>query len=588
MNTRKTRIHRLLILPALLLLAPVTGRAEPAPSTRTEVMIPMSDGTKLSADIHLPTSGNDFPVVLVRSPYGKRQLAEHIAEPLATHGYAVVMQDVRGMGASDGMFIPFINEKKDGISTLNWVTEQSWCNGKVGMWGSSYLAYCALILTPERHPALEAVFNISGWGNTMDMTSPGGAMHLMIAAPWTLSRQIRGQGSVQQIDWPTAFRHLPVTDIPKALGIESPQWQGAVEMFTTDYLQATSSVAPRYGDVKTPIFHLTGWYDFVGRNTIDIYEGVDQVAAPTKDKTFQKLMVGAWYHDQQWGDDTLVGDLDFGPKSPMGMKKIVKLTARWFDKWLKGIDNGVDREDPVELFVMGPNEWRSFDQWPPRAVQSQNWYFASRSGANGLDGDGTLSTTAPTGDSKDTFVFDPMDPVPTHGGANCHFFRKTLGILDQREIERRKDVLVYTSPPLRKELAVIGPLKVVLYAATEGRHTDFTAKLVEVRTDGYARIIEDGIRRGPDSSPLREIQPMDSGKVYRFTIDLNSTAIVIPKGHSLRVEISSSNFPKYTRNPNTGESPEEAVDFKKVKQTVMHSEAYPSHIVLPVLKGGAE
>lgn len=551
---------------------------------RDNVQIPMSDGIRLSADLYLPKGKTAVPVVLVRTPYGKRQLGPYLAEPLAKKGYAVVMQDVRGMGGSGGMHIPFIHEKKDGMKTLDWIAKQTWCDGNVGMWGSSYLGYCAMIVAPEQHPALKAIFNISSWANTEDMTSPGGAMHLMITVPWTLSRQIRGKGSLSDFDWPTAFRHIPVTDIPASLGVESPVWEGAVAMFTSDFLSQTASVSGRYDRIRTPIFHLTGWHDFVARLTLDAYEGVDQARFAKNERPTQELMVGAWYHDQQWGEvGTRVGDEDFGPASAMDIERIVDLTVRWFDHWLKGVDNGVTKDKPVKLFVMGPNQWRSFERWPPRRVEFQKWFIDSERGANSLHGDGRLSTILPSVDGNDTFTYDPMNPVPTTGGANCHFFPKTLGIRDQRPVEKRKDVLVYTSAPLKRDLTLIGPLQAVVYAATTGRHTDFTAKLVEVRSDGYARIIEDGIRRGPDSSRLRQLEPMTPDKVYRFTIDLGATGLVIPAGNRVRVEISSSNFPKYTRNPNTGEPPEAATVFESVTQRIYHSNEYPSHVVLPVL-----
>jgi putative CocE/NonD family hydrolase len=233
---------------------------------------------------------------------------------------------------------------------------------------------------------------------------------------------------------------------------------------------------------------------------------------------------------------------------------------------------------------MGVNDWREFEQWPPKHVKLQKWYVTSHQGANGVDGDGRLAPHPPVTSGRDTFVFDPMDPVPTTGGANSHFFRRTLGVRDQRPVGQRPDVLVYTSEPLENDLTIIGPLQAVIHAATEGRHTDFTAKLCEVRPDGYAAIIEDGIRRGPDPVAGQTAALMEPGRVYRFTIDMGGTGIRIARGSRLRVEISSSNFPKYSRNPNTGEMPEAASQFEKVTQTIVHAPDRPSYIVLPVLR----
>jgi putative CocE/NonD family hydrolase len=554
-------------------------RAQDDITVLPDIKVEMSDGVTLATDVYLPGGNRAFPVVFTRSPYDKRQFKSHLAEPLARAGYAVVNQDVRGMGGSDGTFIPFIHERQDGLDALNWVSEQPWCDGNIGMWGPSYVGFCALVVATENHPNLKAVVNVSGWGNTQEMVSPGGAMHLMQGLPWTLSGQIRGRGSLRDIDWDTAFKHVPITEIPSSLGIASAPWEGAVRLFSTDVLTRVAGMAGRYEAVSAPTLHLTGWYDFVARHTLDAYEGVDALT-----ETPQKLVVGPWQHDQQWGDETLVGDRDFGKASIMGVHNVIALSQRWFDRWLRDEGNGIDGEKPVRLFIMGVNDWREFDRWPPRNVEFQKWYFASRVGANGLDGDGYLTTSAPSASGHDVFLFDPMDPAPTTGGVNSHFFRKTLGVRDQRPVERRPDVLVYTSPPLEGDLTITGPLQVVLHAATEGRHTDFTAKLCEVRPDGYAAVIEDGIRRGPDPVAGQDAGLMEPGKVYRFTIDLGATGIRVDAGHRLRVEISSSNFPKYSRNPNTGETPETASRFIKVKQTIMHAPEQPSYIVVPVLR----
>jgi putative CocE/NonD family hydrolase len=564
-----------------MLVAPWYAVADEPYTIQTDVPVPMSDGIALAGDLYLPTEGEKFPTVLVRTPYNKRGKT-WLGRPLASNGYAVFVQDVRGMNASQGQFIPFLYEKKDGIETLDWIAQQPWCDSNVGMWGTSYVAYCALVVAPNQHPALKTVVNLSGWGDTYAMTTPGGAMHLMVGLPWTLSGQIRGKGSFHDFDWPEVFRRVPVVDIPTTLGIDSATWKGAVAMFADEELLDGISVVGQYARIDVPILHLTGWNDFVGRHTLDVYEGIDN-AARAGSGPFQKLIVGPWRHDQIWRDETHVGDEDFGEASRMGVEKVLGLSTRWFDRWLKGDKNGVTREKPVRLFVMGENQWREFTEWPPRHVDYQKWHFDSDGAANTASGDGRLAREKSNAAPSDTFVFDPMNPVPTVGGANFHFFLDNLGIKDQRTVERREDVLVYTSAPLRKDLTLIGPLKAVIYASTEGRHTDFTAKLVEVRADGYARIIEDGIRRGPDPIGGEAVDAMKPGKVYRFTIDLGATGIQIPKGHRLRVEVSSSNFPKYTRNPNTGEPAEQATEFKTVTQTLYHSRQYSSHVLLPVL-----
>jgi len=557
-------------------------RAEPGYTVQQNVPVAMPDGTKLGADVYLPNTGEKFSAILVRTPYDKRG-KEWLAKIFASNGYAVVVQDVRGMNASEGVFIPFIHEKQDGLDTLDWMTAKPWSDGKIGMWGSSYVAYCAVVLAPHGHPALKTIINMSGWGDGEKIAYPGGAMHLMLLLPWMLSSQIHGQGSFQDYDWPTAFRHVPVSEIPASMGVRSVPWEHAMKRSMNDPGPAATTMEGQYDKVDLPILHITGWNDFVARGTLDLVEHLDQ-AGRSAERPFRKLMVGPWRHDQIWLEETKVGDEDYGPQSRMGIPKVGEICVRWFDRWLKDEKNRLEEEPTVELYVMGSNEWRTFDRWPPRTVAFQPWYLDSVQGANSAAGDGLLSPALPQMGERDGFVFDPMDPAPTTGGVNFHFFLDNLGPKDQRPVENRSDVLVYTSAPMTKDVDVIGPLQVVLFASTEGKQTDFTAKLVEVRADGYARIIEDGIKRGPDAVDGRPVATMEPASVYRFTIDLGATAITIKQGHRLRVEVSSSNFPKYTRNPNTGENSETAAVFNKVRQTIFHSPTYPSHVLLPMVQ----
>lgn len=583
MNLVGKRIMTKATMLAVTLLVPLSAKAKPAFTKQESAKIAMSDGVHLAADVYVPSEGKTFPSVLIRTPYDKRG-KEWLASMLASAGYVVVVQDVRGMNASEGRFVAFVNEKKDGLDTLDWITAQPWSNGKIGMWGTSYVAYCAIVLAPTGHPSLKTIVNMSGWGDGAQIAYPGGAMHLMLMLPWMLSNQIHGEGSFHDYEWHKAFYHVPVSEIPSSLGVHSPQWEGAMQAVRAGAKTDTSMAARQYAKIKMPIFHITGWNDFVARSTLDLYEHITRASEDDADAPLQKLLIGPWRHDQIWMRETKVGDEDFGPAARMGSKNVGKLCIRWYDRWLKGIDNGIDKEKPVKLFVMGDNAWREYDQWPPKQVEHQTWYLTSTKGANSTRGDGKLSTVKPKGDGSDRFVYDPMNPVPTTGGVNFHFFLNNLGPKDQRPVEKRSDVLVYTSDPLDKDTNIIGPVQAVVYASTEGTHTDFTAKLCEVRSDGYVRIIEDGIRHGPDPVDGTPVESMKPGKVYRFTIDLGATGIRIPKGHRLRVEVSSSNFPKYARNPNTGERPETAVYFRKVTQQVHHSPSHPSHVVIPVLK----
>jgi putative CocE/NonD family hydrolase len=561
----------------LLMLCSGTASAQEL-AVEHDLEVPMPDGAVLKADVYRPAGEGPFPVVFVRTPYVKGQF-DWFGQAMAAHGgYAVVIQDVRGQVASEGQFQPFTNERGDGLASLDWIAEQPWCDGNVGMWGSSYLSYCALLLTTEKHPALKTVVNISGWGNPDTMGAPGGVMHLMLALPWTLSQQIHGER--EQIDYDEIFGLVPVSRIAELAGIDSPAWEGYFQDDESSF-ESSESTDGRYGDVDIPILHVVGWNDFLAASTLEVYEGIRE--ARGDGAPFQKLMVGPLAHDMQWDTVSVVGDEDFGPESTIGSYKLIEMSIMWFHRYLRGIPTGVDQEPPAKIFLMGANEWRHFDHWPPETEETL-WWLESGGSANTAAGDGTLLPEDEATPGHDTFVFDPMDPVPTYGGANMHFFPDKLGPRDQSEIEKRDDVLCYTSAPLESDTDIVGHIGATIYASTEGKSTDFTAKLVVVRPDGYARIVTEGIKRDPDVPEEDENAPMVPGKVYPFTIDLGATAIRVPAGHQLRLEVSSSNFPKYTRNPNTGEAAELAEEFRAVSQNVYHDEEFASVLRLPVLR----
>jgi putative CocE/NonD family hydrolase len=538
-------------------------------TTEHDVFIELTDGTRLAADIYLPVSGGPFPTILIRTPYSKEQMIV-FGEAFASSGYAVVIQDVRGKWSSEGDIIPFVNEQRDGLDTIDWIVGQAWCNGSLGMWGSSYLSYSSFVVAAAGPPNLKALFCISGWLNGDKVNGPGGALHWGLILPWMVHEATQEKRSLADFDMDELFKFIPLKDVMASIGIDDPVWSNPDTLDVMDH---------PYSGISVPIFHVTGWNDFVYPAALEIYEEVS-AASPH----FQKLLVGPWAHDQVWTSFTRAGDEDFGDRSIMGMEQVNQLAVRWFDHWLKGVDTGVTGEPPVKVFVMGSNDWREFPDWPPASASYRQLYLDGDGHANGLEGDGTLSAVQPRGESPhDSFVFDPMNPVPTTGGANFHFFPDGFGIMDQLEVESRADVLVYTSGPLLEPVEVIGPVTVELYASTDGKDTDFTAKLVEVREDGYARNIVEGIVRASMRTSLEEPEPLEPGRIYNLSIDLGATAIVIRKNSRLRLEVSSSNFPKYDRNPNTGEASWTATEYRKALQKVYHSREYPSRVTLSVL-----
>jgi putative CocE/NonD family hydrolase len=556
------------LLAALVLssvLAPTVVAQSPPFTVERNVRVPMPDGVRLATDLYRPNPAARVPAILVRTPYDRSQFS-WLAQPLAAHGYVVIVQDARGTGASEGALEPFLHERSDGVATVRWIAAQPWSNGRIGLWGTSYLAFAGLMIAAEKPPEVGAMVAMSGWGDTRRMLYPGGALQLLVTLGWNLSQQISGR---KISDWAAVFQTIPVDSIPAKFGARRESWNAVSAMIKDP--QALERTSLGRASLDIPILHITGWNDFLVNDALAVY--ANAVHGPAPDR--QKLIVGPWAHDQVWGPETRVADEDFGGEAAMGGEKVVALTVRWFDYWLKGTETGVTREPPVRYFMMDANAWRTSDVWPPRESKTQEWFLDSGGRANGAAGDGRLVAALPRKKRSDRFTFDPLDPVPTAGGANFHHFPEFLGPRDQRAVEERADVLVYTSAPLESGLQVTGPIDVEVYAATEGPATDFTAKLVEVRADGVARIIADGIRR-VKKADLRG--PM--------TIALGQTAIAIPRGSRLRLEISSSNFPKYARNPNTGETAESATVFEKVGQRIDHGGRTPSRLRLAVLPAG--
>lgn len=506
----------------------------------------MRDGVELAADLYLPRPEGRFSTIVIRTPYGKQGLSR-VAETFVQHDYAVVVQDVRGKYASGGTFTPFVNETNDGVDTLDWIARAAWSDGRVGMWGSSYLAMSGLLVAWHGHPALKAVFSNSGWDESAGINVSGGAVHIGLAIPWLLFEGGKTQRSLKQFDMDELFFHKPLRDVFKIAGVEMPAW-------IDERVPRANRRSPT-ARVNVPVFHIAGWYDFVSPGSLAAWRAMRNASAAP-----QKLMIGPWIHDQVWGAETRVGELDAGPDARMGVDRILELALAWFDVHIRGVQHSIA---PVEVFILGENRWRTFADWPPPNTTTQRLYLAARR---------TLSARPAASASKDSYVFDPDQPVPTHGGANFHFFPNT-GIREQSEIERRSDVVGYTTTPLDRDVVIGGRVRAILHVSTEGRSTDFTAKLAYVTPEGKAFNIVDGIVR-------TKTVP---GRIHEITIDLGEIAMRVPKGHRLRLDVSSSNFPKFDRNPNTGEDPFDAVEFRAVRQTIHHSRRLPSRVEIPII-----
>jgi putative CocE/NonD family hydrolase len=544
-----------------------------------DVRVPMRDGTELSADVYRPDADGRFPVILVRTPYSNNtDRYPDLGRFFAARGFALVVQDVRGRFDSDGAFHAFVNESRDGYDTHEWAGTRPWSDGNVGTYGNSYVGLTQLLPAFLAHPHLKAMVPLV---TTTDVYNnwmySDGAFQLGFSLSWGgVLIDGRVNQSTAPYDWPTIFEQ-PIDKAIDATGRRVPHYDEWIAHPTHDDYWKTV-MGGDHAQVSAPALFVGGWYDIFVRGMIDDYMKLVEAAASKGRDSGHKLVIGPWVHGF---NRQHVGDVDFGPDAVIDLRT---LYLRWFDHNLKGIDNGIDGEPPIKIFVMGRNRWREENEWPPARARYTKHYFHSEGAANSLYGNGTLDTKEPGEEPKDTFVYHPGEPVPTMGGGNCcNTSIVPMGPFDHRPVERRDDVLVYSSEVLQDDVEVTGPVEVILYASSTARDTDFVARLVDVHPDGFAQNLQDGIVRARYRDSLESSSPIEPGRVYRYEIDLWSTSNVFLKGHRIRVEITSSNFPRFDRNPNTGRRIENGEDRIPATQTIYHDGQYPSHIVLPII-----
>jgi uncharacterized protein len=536
----------------------------------------MRDGVRLSANVFLPASHARLPAILVRTPYNKGDDLIPNYKAFVDRGYAVIVEDVRGRYDSDGTFEPLTQEPDDGDDTVNWIARQGWSNGKVGMIGGSYLGIAQWKAALRNNPHLKAIFPVvAGDDDYRDrFYSTGGAIKLGHRLEW-LSENVRARG--YEPDFNKFVWHLPLrTADQAATGRTDESYQHAMDHPTFDSFWRAISTREHLDQIHIPVFAVGGWYDNYAESDLDAY------ATLRKSSGLNRILIGPWPHNMSYK----FSEADFGPAASVPVRR---LQLEWFDQWLMGKDSSLVSTPPVQVFVMGANQWREEREWPPAEARVKTLYLDSNGHANTLEGDGLLRERPAHREAEDFYTYDPHDPVPTRGGAVCcnpSVF--PWGPLDQRAVERREDVLVYTTPLLDRDLEAVGPVHVMLYVATSARDTDFTAKLVDVFPDGTARILSDGILRLRYRKSLEKAELAVPGEVAEITIDAGVTGNVFQKGHRVRVEISSSNFPRFDRNPNTGGRIADETRLLKASQTVYHGRQHPSRLELLVIPQNGE
>ena len=569
-------------------------------SSQTNVEIPMRDGVILRADVYRPAGAGRHPVLLQRIPYGKHspRYRSMYLDPMRAldRGYAVVIQDTRGRHVSDGDWYPYVHEAEDGFDTIDWIASQPWSDGSVGMFGISYHGATQWLAATEAHPALKAIIpGVTADSYYDSWTYLGGVFQLFWTSGWAagFAADDLGSRAAQHGDAMAVLRewrrdahavanHLPLDDMPALRRVADYYYDWLAHPTYDDYWKA---IAPRekFDRITVPALNQGGWFDGFIRGTIRCYQGMRERGATELARTQQHLLVGPWLHQPL--PDPYAGQGYFGGAASGAAIDWHGMQLAWFDRWLRGEDNGVDTDPNTYIFIMGANEWRAEESWPPPDAKEMTLFLRSGGNANTLSGDGRLSPDAPSeSESPDRFTYDPANPVPTHGGAHLGGVPSLfeVGVQDQRIIESREDVLVYTTEPLERDTEVTGHVQLELWAVTSAADTDWTAKLVDVHPDGQARNVCDGILRASFRDSLESPSPIQPGEAYSYTVDVGPTAMLFRKGHQIRLEVSSSNFPAYARNtsvPHHG-----SADLTPTTQTVLHDASHPSRLILPVVR----
>lgn len=558
------------------------------------VAVPMRDGVKLVTDIYRPQGLEKAPVILVRTPY-KKEMSELQARFYARRGYVYAVQDCRGRFGSGGVWEPFVNEAKDGYDTIEWLAKQPFSDGKVGMIGGSYLGWVQWWAASEHPPHLVTIIpNVAPPDPFYNVPYEYGAFFLQGAIWWADILESEATADISGValskigdkKYSKLLRALPVIDLDKSvLGKENPYWRKWIEHPTNDEYWKPANFLERLKEVNIPVFHQSGWFDGDGIGT-----KLNYLKMESYKHSSQKLTLGPWGHTDTAA--RMIGDHDFGEKAIIDLQRDY---LRWFDHWLKGVDNGIEKEPLVSLFVMGSNKWLHGQTYPLEVTRPQKLYLSSNGNANTAKGDGHLTFDSPTASTQpDHYAYDPGDPTPDprayeESEENAKKTRsaderkKEAQGYHQKTIDERKDILVYATDPLAKPLTFAGPISAVLYAASSARDTDWFISLTEVDKDGKIFPLAIGKIRARFRKSMSAPQLLKAGEVNEYTLDLWHTGITIPAGSRLRIEVASAVFPFFSRNLNTGGHNETETKYVTAQQTIYHSQRYPSHILLPVI-----
>ena len=587
-------VFRKVVFALSILLVPcAVSIAQTAPAITIERNVAMKtrDGVTLYADIYRPAGDGSFPVLLQRTPYNKNYTAD-FGRLAAEHGFMVVVQDVRGRYTSEGEWYPFKHETDDGYDTVEWAAGLPHSNGKVGMFGGSYVGATQMLAAIGHPPHLAGICPVVTASNYHEnWTYQGGAFEQWFNESWTsglaqdtANRLIKHDTNALVGDSVLPLTDYPVFNVKPASGSQltrelAPYFIDWLEHPLYDSYWKQWAIDENYDKIEVPALTIAAWYDLFQGGSLENFLGMKAHAGNEAARKGQRLIITIGGHA---GTGRKIGAVDFGPAAAEYDENA--LTLEWYEYLFQGKQNEFASDKPVRIFVMGENKWRDEAAWPLARAKETKYYLHSEGKANSDAGDGSLSLEAKGATAPDSFVYDPANPVPTVGGPLCcdpeHL---AAGPQDQKDVEARQDVLVYSTPVLDRDIEVTGPVRLDLFAKSSAVDTDFTAKLVDVWPNGFAQNLTEGILRARFRDSETEATPIIPGKVYEYKIDVWSTSNVFLKGHRIRLEVSSSNFPRFDRNLNTGKSAAESADMVKATQTILHDAEHPSALVLPVV-----
>jgi len=548
------------------------------PKTMLNIPIEMRDGVILYADIYVPSGEGTFPVILSRVPYGTQ--SDYILQPaygkyFSDRGYVYVSQNVRGRFGSEGLFTAYVEgqEIPDAYDTIDWTVNQDWSNGNVGVMGESYYGYTSLMAAVSGHPAVKAISpaNIT---LAREKQSLDGVFPIQASGLWTLNMDDAINGEYQETDSLDLY-HLPMITLGSVNGMRDNLWVERVEGYAKDPSELKQHAIEEYKKIQVPALHFGGWYDTFTRGSIAVWNGIKSYSEKVSVRDKQWLVIGPWDHDSMSVNiaditpATTIGKRDFGAKA---ISTYGETVTEFFDYFLKGHDNGFIDNDRVRYFNIGEDDWRDSKEWPPISSEIKSYYLSAGE---------QLSTDMPGVDSVGTYSYDPNNPITITEGTNI--WSRSAVMKDRRDLAAREDVLIFETETLQEDLEITGDISLELFASSSAIDTDFTAAIVDVYPDGYSLLIQEGILRASHRNKNENPSHINPDKIYKFNVDLWSTSYIIPAGHKLRLEISSSNFPRFARNLNNGEPFGMSDKLMIAEQAIYYGEQYPSRLLLPVM-----